>query len=146
MRRLAVFFTLLSLLTVAIAEESRVTRAVKGNFADIREALVIAVENHGLVLNPSSHIGEMLERTGASIGARKKIFEQAEIIQFCSAGLSRQVMEANPHDIVLCPFSISIYTLPGQSGTTWVSYRKPFGPSARIIERLLQEIVAEAGE
>jgi len=55
------------------------------------------------------------------------------------------MMEADPHNIVLCPFAISIYTLPGEKNTTWVAYRKPLGVAAKLVEPLLSEIAAEAG-
>jgi uncharacterized protein (DUF302 family) len=87
----------------------------------------------------------MLQRTGADIGASRQVFAQAEIIEFCSASLSRKMMEADPHNIVLCPFAISIYTLPGETDATWVAYRKPQGGAAKLVEPLLREIAAEAG-
>ncbi|WP_428826463.1 hypothetical protein ACLIKD_20410 [Azonexus sp. IMCC34842] len=54
------------------------------------------------------------------------------------------MMEADPHNIVLCPFAISIYTLPGEKNTTWVAYRKPQGAAAKLVEPLLSEIAGEA--
>ena len=87
----------------------------------------------------------MLERTGAEIGATKKIFDQAETVEFCSASLSRKMMESSPHYIVLCPFTISIYTLPGDTRGTWVAYRKPQGRATRMFEGLLRDVAAEAG-
>lgn len=129
----------------AVADEWLVRARVAGSFADTREAVVMAIENRGLVINYTSHIADMLQRTGADIGASRQIFAQAEIIEFCSAGLSRRMMEADPHNIVLCPFAISIYTLPGDQGGTWVSYRKPQGGAASIVGPLLAEIAGEAG-
>ena len=106
----------------------------------------LAIEGRGLVINYVSHIGDMLERTGADIGATRQVFAKAEIIEFCSAGLSRQMMELDPHNIVLCPFAISVYTLPGETQTTWVAYRQPGGAAARLVQPLLQAITDEAGQ
>lgn len=129
----------------AQAEEISVRKRVSSNFAETREAVVMAIENRGLVISYVSHIADMLARTGADLGAQKQIFEQAEIIEFCSAKLSRQMMENDPHNIVLCPFAISLYTLPGQTGT-WLAYRKPQGNARTIVEPLLQAILADSSE
>ena len=144
MHRLALLLALALLSRMALADDWMVRHKTAASFADTREAIVLAIENRGLVVNFTSHIADMLDRTGADIGAAKRIFEQAEIIEFCSAGLSRKMMEADPHNIVLCPFAISVYTLPGDPGGTWVAYRKPQGKSAAMIEGLLKEIMAEA--
>ncbi len=144
MRRLALLLTLALLSRMALADDWMVRHKTTASFADTREAIALAIENRGLVINFTSHIADMLDRTGADIGAAKRIFEQAEIIEFCSAALSRKMMEADPHNIVLCPFAISVYTLPGDPGGTWVAYRKPQGKAAAMVEGLLKEITAEA--
>ena len=144
MRRLIALLVLLLGATAVIGEEWQVRKKVDTNFDDTRDAIVSAIENRGLVINNISHLGDMLKRTGADLGATRQIFRQAEIIQFCSAVLSRRMMEADPHDIVLCPFSIAVYTLPGEQGGTWVAYRRPPGAAAAIIDPLLSEIAAEA--
>ena len=145
MRRLLALLVLVSSVNLAFAEEWMVRRQVASSFTDTRDAIVTAIENRGIVINYTAHIADMLERTGADIGARRKVFEQAEIIEFCSAGLSRKMMEADPHNIVLCPFAISVYTLPGDKPGTWVAYRKPQGKAAAMVEGLLKEIAGEAG-
>ncbi len=145
MRHLAFFLYFALAAAVAQADEWLVKRRLASNFADTRDAIVMAIENRGLVINYTSHIADMLKRTGADIGATHPIFEKAEIIEFCSAGLSRKMMELDPHNIAFCPFAISIYTLPGEQNTSWVSYRQPKGPAAKLVAPLLREIVAEAG-
>lgn len=145
MRRLTLLVVLALSASLALAEDWAVRRKVGTGFADTRDAIVMAIENRGLVVNYTSHIADMLARTGADIGASRKVFEQAEIIEFCSASLSRKMMEADPHNIVLCPFAISIYTLPGDKSGTWVAYRRPQGKAAAMVEGLLKEIASEAG-
>jgi len=146
MRRLIAPLAFALCCSSAFAEEWLVRQKVAGGFEATRDALVMAIENRGLVINYTSHIADMLHRTGADLGARRRIFDQAEIVEFCSAKLSRQMMEADPHNIVLCPFAISVYTLPGEPGTTWLSYRQPPGVAAGIVGPLLREITAEAGQ
>jgi len=144
MRRLFLLFAFALSTANALAEDWLVRQKVAGGFEDTRDAVVMAIENRGLVINYVSHIADMLQRTGADIGASRQIFAKAEIIEFCSAKLSRQMMEADPHNIVLCPFAISIYTLPGEPNATWLSYRKPQGSAAKIVGPLLKEIATEA--
>lgn len=144
MRRLLTAVALLLLAAGAYADEWAVRKKVAGGFEETREAITLAIENRGLVINYVSHLGDMLERTGADLGASRRIFGQAQIIEFCSARLSRQMLEIDPHNIVLCPFSIAVYTLPGETEGTWIAYRRPQGPAATIVEPLLQAIAGEA--
>ena len=146
MRRLAPLFCLAILTLPVQAETDVVSRKLAASFEDTREAITLAIEGRGLVINYVSHIGDMLQRTGADIGATRQVYAQAEIIEFCSASLSRQMMEADPHSIVQCPFAIAVYTLPGEPGSSWVSYRHPIGASAQLVKPLLQAIVDEAGQ
>lgn len=146
MRLLATLFCLTCLTHAAQADNDIVTRQLAAGFADTREALTLAIENRGLVINYVSHIGDMLTRTGADIGANRPIYGQAEIIEFCSAGLSRRLMESDPHTIVQCPFAIAVYTLPGQDDKTWIAYRRPVGAAATLVTPLLQAIVDDAAE
>ena len=72
---------------------------VNGNFDDVKDSLVLAIERQGLVINSTSHVGSMLERTGRDIGSDKLIYQNAEVIEFCSAKVSRAVMEADPSSL-----------------------------------------------
>jgi hypothetical protein len=51
--------------TTGQAEEWVVKRKVANNFSDTRDAVVMAIENRGLVINYISHMSDMLDRTGA---------------------------------------------------------------------------------
>jgi len=95
-----------------------------GSYQDVRDDLDYAISGQGIKVNGVSHIGEMLTRTGKDIGRTQKIFDKAEAIQFCSATLSRNMMEADPLNIVYCPYIIYIYSLAGEKGTVYVGYRK----------------------
>ena len=142
MRQLLLLLTACAVFSTASADEWQYRKQLSGNFSEVRDALTMAIENRGLVVNYVSHIADMLNRTGNDIGASKTIFEQAEIIEFCSASLSRRMMEADPHNIVLCPFAISVYSLPGEPGKVWITYRQPQGSAAK----LLGGIAAEASQ
>ncbi|OFZ70960.1 MAG: DUF302 domain-containing protein [Betaproteobacteria bacterium RBG_16_58_11] len=128
-----------------------VTYTSKDDFDTVKNAITEAIAGKGLVINTISHIGEMLERTGRDMGGAKQVFVKAESIEFCSATVSRKTMEADPHNIVFCPYIISIYVLPNEPNKTYVSYRKPdlvgtpaSKASLKEVEKLLRSIIEEA--
>ena len=128
-----------------------VVRSTKGEFGDVKERVLHAIENRGLVLNYTARIGAMLERTGKDTGAARRIYGDAEMLEFCSARLSRDTMEADPRNIVFCPYSIAIYTLPKEKDKVYIAYRRPGETgsersvkSLRAVDKLLSDIVAEA--
>ncbi len=120
-------------------------------FDEVKERVVMAIENRGMVLNYTAHVGDMLARTGKDLGRERQVYAHAEVVEFCSAKLSRGTMEADPRNIVFCPYTIAIYALPKDPGKVYLSYRKPVaigsGPSIkslREVEKLLGDIVREA--
>jgi len=123
----------------------------KGSFDDVRQDVEIAITNRGLVVDHVSHISDMLERTGKDLGLPGNIFGKAESLQFCSATVSRRMMQADPSNIVFCPYSVVVYTLPKDPKTVYVGYRRPelIGSEAskaslKAVEDLLDGIVKEA--
>jgi len=136
----------------AFAAKDYMTRyTVKGAFEDVRDKVVFTIEGRGLVINNTSHIGDMLERTGKDLGAGKQIFLKAEALEFCSATLSRTMMETDPHNIVFCPYTVNIYVLPADPKTVHLSFRKPdlvgsaqSKKSLKAVDDLLNSIIKEA--
>lgn len=135
-----------------LADGAHMSISIKqGSFADVRDAVEMAITGRGLVINNVSHVGDMLERTGKDLGGGKQVFLHAESLEFCSATVSRKMMEADPDNIVFCPYIISIYVLPGKPNEVRVAYRKTqiVGSSAsqkslKAVNDLLGEIVKEA--
>src|SRR5690242_9685105 len=85
-RSLLVVSTLLLASHTAVAQSNAVVEVqAHGSFDDIKQMLLLAIENRGLVVSHQSPVGEMLERTGKDIGAAKRIYERAELVEFCSA-------------------------------------------------------------
>ena len=128
-----------------------VLKQKKAKFEDIKQNITEALTGRGLVVNNTSHIGEMLGRTGKDLGGAKQIYLKAEAIEFCSATVSRATMEADPTNIIFCPYIIAVYVLPKEPGTVYTAYRKPSlvgskasKESLRGVEKLLGEIVTEA--
>tara|TARA_R110002110_G_scaffold38465_4_gene125482 strand:+ start:6961 stop:7389 length:429 start_codon:yes stop_codon:yes gene_type:complete len=126
--------------TAAHAQEA-VTYPYEGSFDDAAFGVESAIVGKGLVIDYVSHTGEMLNRTAADVGSDVKLFEEADIFLFCSAVVSRQVMEADPMNIAHCPYGIFVAERDGQ---VMVGYRTyPEGPMQQV-QALLDEIAKEA--
>jgi uncharacterized protein (DUF302 family) len=97
----------------------------EGKFEDVRDDLNLAIQNRGLVVDHTSHIHNMLERTGKDLGTTARIFKNAEAYSFCSATVSRQTMEADPHNIVFCPYTLTVYVTEKEPAKVYVAYRRP---------------------
>jgi len=123
-----------------------------GKFEDVRDDLVIAIEGRGIKINHTNHIAEMLARTGADLGASKQVYLQGEQVEFCKSNLSRAQMEADPSNMVFCPYIISVYTTPDKPEQVTVAFRRPTAVKAdkattkalKAVEDLLVSIVREA--
>ncbi len=132
----------LSITQPALAADA-VVHPYPGTFDDATFAVESAIVNRGLVVDHVSHVGEMLDRTRADVGGEARLFEAADMFLFCSAVVSRQVMEADPMNLVHCPYGIAV----AQDGdAVMILYRDyPDGPMDAV-EALLASIVAEALE
>ena len=86
------------------AQYPAITYAFDGSFEDATFSVESAILDAGLVIDYVSHTGEMLERTGQDLGSKVRIFDAADIFLFCSAVVSRRVMEANPMNVAHCPY------------------------------------------
>ena len=148
----AIGFGVLMMAQNAVADGAVAVRAIEGRFEEIRARVVFAVESQGLVVDHSAKVGDMLERTAKDLGETAQLFGDAEVLHFCSALLSRRMVEADPGLLAFCPYGIAVYTLPGDPNTTYVSYRRMVTELAvprqkevlQRIESLLESIVEEA--
>jgi uncharacterized protein (DUF302 family) len=125
------------------ASAQSITVAYDGNFEDATFGIENAIIDKGLVIDYVSHVGDMLNRTGADLGSDVVIFDSARIYLFCSAVVSRKVMEANPDNVAFCPYSVFVTDKDGQVEIGYQDY--PEGPMD-IVEELLGDIVAAATE
>lgn len=136
----------------AVADGAVVVRAIDGKFEEIRDRVVFAVESQGLVVDHTAKVGDMLARTGKDLGETRQVFGKAEVLEFCSALVSRRMVRADPQLLAFCPYGIAVYTLPGDSLTTYVSYRRMVTDIASQVQKsvleqvdsLLEAIVEEA--
>ncbi|WP_246162219.1 DUF302 domain-containing protein [Roseovarius faecimaris] len=126
-----------------MAQEQAVIYDYKGSFDDASFAVESAIIGQGLVIDYVSHTGEMLNRTGEDVGSDVRLFEEADIFLFCSATLSRKVMEADLMNIAHCPYGIFVAE---KDGRIMIGYRTyPDGPMQEV-QALLDEIVQNALE
>lgn len=131
--------------TPAAAESGSVTTyLVQESFEDAAFGIETAIVGHGLVVDHVSRVGEMLNRTQKDVGAATKLYKAANVYLFCSAVLSRQMMEADPDNIAHCPYSVFVYELAATPGTVHIGYRnQPTGPMQEV-QQLLDAIAREA--
>jgi uncharacterized protein (DUF302 family) len=143
------FMAFMSSMALAADNYSVIFKA-QGNYEDVRDMVQASIESKGLKINSVNHIADMLARTGKDLGATRQVYEGGEQFEFCSARISRDMMEADPHALDMCPYIISVYTVPGDK-TVYVAYRKPVqakNPKLKKalgeVEKLLTEIIKEA--
>lgn len=117
------------------------TRSFDGSFDDATFAVESAILDRGLVIDFVSHVGDMLNRTGADVGSDKELFKEADIFVFCSAVLSRDVMEADPLNIAHCPYGV--FVAETAEGVIVGHRTYPDGPMDKV-EALLSDIMDEA--
>lgn len=120
-----------------------VTYTFDGSFEDATFAVENAIVGQGLVIDYISHTGEMLNRTAADVGSNVKLFNEADIFIFCSAQLSREVMEADPMNIAHCPYGIFVAE---RGEEVMIGYRQYPDGEMQKVQSLLADIVKEAME
>ena len=62
------------------------------------------------------------------------------MIEFCSAAVSRATMEADPRNLVFCPYAIALYVLPGEPARVYLAYRKPPATGSAQSIKALREV------
>lgn len=121
-------------------------RTIEGSFDDVTFAVEQAITNEGLVIDLTSHVGDMLARTKEDVGGAKDLFTQADIFSFCSATVSRQVMEADPTNIQHCPYSIFVYETADEPGKIIVGHRTYPGETMKPVNEMLTRLVDTGAE
>lgn len=114
------------------------------SFDDVVFGLENAIIDAGLVIDHVSHTGEMLERTRADVGSDVVIFDQADIYSFCSAQLSREVMEADWKNVMFCPYDIFVAVHHDMPDETVIGFRAYPQGEMQKIQTLLDGIARAA--
>jgi uncharacterized protein (DUF302 family) len=123
------------------AQDTSTVYDYDGSFDDATFSVESAIVGKGLVIDYVSHTGEMLNRTAGDVGSDVKLFEAADIFVFCSAVLSRKVMEADPMNIAHCPYGIFVAE---REGKVMIGYRNYPAGAMQEVQALLDEIATEA--
>lgn len=129
------------LYSMVMADNMAVLHTYDGAFDDATFSVESAILNAGLVIDYVSHTGKMLARTGAELGSEVTIFDAADVFLFCSAVVSRRVMEVDPMNIVHCPYSIFV---ADQQGGVVIGYHNYPDGIMKEVQALLEGIVQEA--
>ena len=130
-------------------DDAIVTTIIEGDFTDVSESVRAAIVGKGINIAHELPAGDMLHRTGPAFGYTDDVYADAQTFEFCSAGISHKLARVNPDNIVLCPFTISVYVLTAEPGKVRLSYRIPTGKPgsdaavAEVVE-LVQSIVEDA--
>jgi len=123
----------------ANSQPTVVTHQADGTFEDISSNIRDSIEGMGINVAHVLPAGDMLHRTGSSFGYKNDVYSQAQTFEFCSAAISHKLARQDPKNIVLCPFTISVYTLTSAPEVVHLSYRVPVGQPGS--DAVVQEVV-----
>jgi len=144
-------FSILSLLSQAgwATEDPIVTTGVEGKFSEVLHNVRTAIVGKGINIAHVLPASEMLSRTGPAFGYNESVYVDAQTIEFCSARISHMLAQSHPDNIVLCPFTISVYVLTAEPDQVRISYRIPTGrpgseAAASEIVTLIESIIEDA--
>lgn len=131
------------------AEDPIVTKTVEGEFSEVVQNVSNSIVGKGINIAHVLPASEMLNRTGPAFGYKESVYVDAETIEFCSARISHMLARSNPDNIVLCPFTISVYVLTAEPDQVRISYRIPTGrpgseEAASEIVSLIESIIEDA--
>ena len=99
----------------ALAKDTVTYEVTDQSYDDVMFGLENAILDFGLVISEHNHVGDMLERTKADLGATETIYAYADVFGFCSAPLSRAAMLEDPMNIRFCPYNIYMYQISEES-------------------------------
>lgn len=137
-----------------LAASNIVERSVVADFDDIIIDIENGIANRGFVVDFKANIGDMLTRTADDVGSTKTVYLNAVTWQFCSALLSRKMMEIDASNIAYCPYVVFAYETVIGAGTVVVGFLRKGGDEQDVASRQivsevdshLQAIVLEATE
>ena len=142
------FLSLLALILPLLASAGEIFSVrINADFPSVRSEVVEAIESSGLIVTATIPFNQMLERTASDLGKKRSPYAQAEIVQFCSARLAWQLIEEAPENLTLCPLSIAVFEIHGQSGVQ-LAYRVPGKETAGRVkaEVLLNSLLQRIGQ
>ncbi len=135
------FAAVFAVLGQAAIAEGETHYVFDGSFDDATFGVESAIVGRGLVIDYRSYTGDMLNRTQGDIEGAVDLYDSADIFVFCSAVLSRKVMEADPLNIAHCPYGIYV---ADRAGEVTVGYRHYPEGVMQEVQALLDDIAREA--
>lgn len=138
---LLAFIMALQPVTGCAGESPVKTYKVEGDFTAVLDSVKTAIEGKGINIAHTLPASNMLNRTGEAFGITDNVFIQAETVEFCSARISHRLAQANYENILLCPFTISIYVLTRDPDHVYLSYRRPYTMPDDESQAAIQEMV-----
>lgn len=147
-RNVILIVALLSSATTAAANPV-VTKKIEGDYFDVSRSVRSAIIGKGINVAHVLPASTMLHRTGSAFGYKDDIYSNAQIFEFCSAKISQKLSRLDPENIVLCPFTIGVYSLVKEPGLVYLSYRVPVGKPgsedvAKEVVDLIEGIIDDA--
>jgi uncharacterized protein (DUF302 family) len=130
--------------TAQTVTETAITYTVEEDIEDVIFLVENEIIGRGLKVENVNHVATMLQRTGVDLGATKQVYIEAQVLNFCSAILSRKVMEIDPNNISFCPYGIFIYNTPDAPNMTTVGLDVYPEGEMKEVEDLLNNIVRDA--
>lgn len=107
-----------------IKTDSAWVYSVESGFDDVKDSLVEVIESRGMVISYVSHAESMLARTASTLGG-KQVYSEAQVLLFCKANLAHRLVAANPHNLIFCPYAMSVYALANTPSRIYVGIRAP---------------------
>ena len=141
-KKLIAVFTV-SLIANPLWANEAITYPSPDDFDDTVFSVESAILDAGLVIDFTSHTGDMLERTRGVTGSDVVLFEHADIFNFCSATLSRKMMEADIMNIAHCPYRIFVMQ-KGGAADVLVGFKSMPDGAMKEVEALIDGIVKDA--
>ncbi len=117
------------------------TYTVEGTFDGVAFDVESAIVDKGLVIDTKGDVARMLQRTGQDVSQDSRdIYVGATYFTFCSAVLSRKMMEADPATMGLCPYVVYVYETKANPGEVVVGFRELEDAGSDQAEDVLEEI------
>lgn len=134
-----------------MADSPVVVYKAASDFDTVRENIELAVTDRGMLVSGTLHVSDMLNRTGADLGFPDNVYLKAESVEFCSAVMSHRMVQADPLNLVICPFTVAVYIKSDEPEQVYVAFRRHYlaGESQEVADavfNLLDEIAREASE
>ena len=127
----------------ALANDTVTYEVTDQSYDDVMFGLENAILDFGLVISEHNHVGDMLERTKADLGATETIYAYADVFGFCSAPLSRAAMLEDPMNIRFCPYNIYMYQINEESPVI-IGYDVYPEGALQAVQALLEDITRSA--